>query len=62
VQTKTPDATELALREKLPREHWIPINGLLVTLGQNICHPTSPRCSICPVAEACARVGVTRSR
>jgi endonuclease-3 len=62
VQTKTPDATELALREKLPRDHWIPINGLLVTLGQNICHPTSPRCSICPVADACARVGVTRSR
>jgi endonuclease-3 len=62
VQTKTPDATELALREKLPREHWMPINGLLVTLGQNICHPTSPRCSACPVAEACARVGVTRSR
>jgi endonuclease-3 len=62
VQTKTPDATELALREKLPRDHWIPINGLLVTLGQNICHPTSPRCSICPVAAACARVGVARSR
>jgi endonuclease-3 len=62
VQTKTPDATELALREKLPSQHWIPINGLLVTLGQNICHPTSPRCSICPVADACARVGVTRSR
>ena len=62
VQTKTPDATEFALREKLPPEHWIPINGLLVTLGQNICHPTSPRCSICPVATYCARVEVTRSR
>jgi endonuclease-3 len=62
VQTKNPDATELALREKLPAEYWIPINGLLVTLGQNICHPTSPRCSACPVARWCARVGVTRSR
>ena len=62
VQTKDPDSTELALRAKLPPEYWISINGLLVTLGQNICHPTSPRCSICPVAALCQRVGVTRSR
>ncbi len=62
VATKNPDATEFALREKLPSEYWIRINGLLVTLGQNICHPTSPRCSSCPVAAYCARVGVTRSR
>ncbi len=62
VQTKTPDATELVLRQQLPAEYWIPINGLLVMLGQNICHPTSPRCSICPVAQWCARVGVQRSR
>jgi endonuclease III len=62
VQTKDPDSTELTLRAKLPREYWIAINGLLVTLGQNICHPISPRCSICPVATLCQRVGVTRSR
>jgi endonuclease III len=62
VRTKDPDTTELALRAKLPQKYWIPINGLLVTLGQNICHPTSPRCSVCPVAGLCGRVGVTRSR
>ncbi|GAB4206750.1 MAG: endonuclease III [Roseiflexaceae bacterium] len=62
LQTKTPEETEFALRAKLPPEHWMSINGLLVTLGQNICHPTSPRCSVCPVAAFCARVGVTRSR
>jgi endonuclease-3 len=62
VRTRTPEETEMALRAKLPDRHWIAINGLLVTLGQNICHPTSPRCSICPVAAYCARVGVTRSR
>jgi endonuclease-3 len=62
VQTKTPEHTEFALREKLPQQYWLEINGLLVTLGQNICHPTSPRCSICPVAAYCARVGVVRSR
>jgi endonuclease-3 len=62
LKTKDPEATELALRAQLPPEYWIAINGLLVTLGQNICHPTSPRCSICPVAAYCARAGVTRSR
>lgn len=62
VHTKDPEHTELALRAKLPPEHWMSINGLLVTLGQNICHPTSPRCSECPVAAYCARVGVVRSR
>lgn len=62
VRSKAPDETELVLRAKLPHGHWIPINGLLVTLGQNICHPTSPRCSICPVRAHCARVGVVRSR
>jgi endonuclease-3 len=62
LRTKDPDSTELVLRAQLPPEYWIPINGLLVTLGQNICHPTSPRCSACPVAALCQRVGVTRSR
>ncbi len=62
VQTKTPDATEQALRAKLPPEYWLTIHGLLVTLGQNICHPTSPRCSACPIASDCPRIGVTRSR
>jgi endonuclease-3 len=62
VKTKTPDQTEMALREKLPREYWIEINDELVSYGQHLCHPTSPRCSICPIAQYCDRVGVKRSR
>lgn len=62
VQTKSPDETELTLRAELPAQYWLSINGLLVTLGQNICHPTSPKCSECPVAHLCRRVGVVRSR
>jgi endonuclease-3 len=61
-RTKTPDHTEQALRAVLPRRHWLEINPLLVALGQTICHPTSPRCSQCPVAQICPRIGVTRSR
>lgn len=62
VQTKTPEQTEMALRAKLPRAYWIEINDELVALGQNVCHPTSPKCSLCPLRAYCARVGVTRSR
>jgi endonuclease-3 len=62
VKTGLPEQTEIALREKLPTKHWIAINDLLVALGQNICHPTSPKCSACPVKQYCDRVGVTRSR
>jgi endonuclease-3 len=62
VRTRDPHETEMALREKLPRRHWRSVNETLVAFGQAICRPTSPRCSLCPVAKDCARVGVTRSR
>jgi len=62
VKTKNPTETETALRAQLPRRYWIGYNDLLVSFGQNICHPVSPRCSECPVCPRCARVGVTRSR
>jgi len=62
VSTKTPEQTERALMQVLPRDLWVPINDLLVTFGQNRCHPTSPRCTDCPLADLCPRIGVTRSR
>ncbi len=62
VRTKTPHETEMRLRERLPRRHWRVYNDLLVAFGQNLCHPTSPWCSRCPLDDVCARVGVTRSR
>lgn len=62
VRAKTPDHTEQALRVALPRRYWREFNGLLVALGQTLCHPTSPRCSQCPIARSCPRIGVTRSR
>jgi len=52
----------MALREKLPRRHWIGYNDLLVSFGQNVCTPLSPRCSICPVTTLCRKVGVTKTR
>lgn len=62
VRTPSPEKTELALRAKLPRRYWIGYNDLLVSFGQNICLPVSPRCTQCPVRGWCPRVGVKRSR
>ena len=62
VRTRTPEETEMALRRTLPRRYWIGYNDLLVSFGQNVCSPISPRCSTCPVRSLCPRVAVTSSR
>lgn len=62
VNTKTAEQTEEALRKVLPRKYWIEWNTLLVMLGQNMCTPPTPKCSQCPVADICPRLGVTKSR
>jgi len=61
-QNKTPEETEYALREKLPRKYWTEYNTIMVAFGRNICRPTSPICSKCPVSTYCQRRGLRRSR
>ena len=56
VKTKTPDDTELELRKKLPEKHWMDINTLLVTHGQNICKPQNPACNQCPIETYCSKL------
>ena len=62
VKTKTPDETEFALRDKLPKKYWTTYNTYLVAYGRDICRPLSPFCSHCCVSSYCERVGVTKSR
>ncbi|HXF74572.1 MAG TPA: endonuclease III [Methylomirabilota bacterium] len=62
VKTATPEKTEFALREKLPKPYWIEYNDLLVSFGQHLCRPISPLCSHCPVKKYCCRIGVTVRR
>ncbi|MBU1172038.1 MAG: endonuclease III [Proteobacteria bacterium] len=62
VKTPNPDKTEMALRKKLPRPHWVIYNEILVAFGQLICRPISPFCSRCPVSQMCQKVNVTTSR
>ena len=62
VKTLSADATEGELRRILPRRWWIPVNRILVSYGQRVCTPVSPRCSICPVADDCPAAGVEKHR
>ena len=62
VKTATPEKTMAALEAKLPREHWIDINRLLVPFGKHICTGQLPACSTCPVLEMCQQVGVKSHR
>jgi endonuclease-3 len=62
VKTATPEKTEVALRQKLPKQYWIEYNDLLVSFGQQLCRPISPLCSQCPVAKYCSQIGVIVKR
>ena len=62
IKTATPEKTEAALRQKLPKQYWIEYNDLLVSFGQQLCRPISPLCSRCPVAKYCSQIGVTVRR
>ena len=62
ISTATPEKTETALREILPKQYWKRINGLLVLYGQNLCRPISPFCSRCVIRDYCERREVSKSR
>jgi len=62
VETGTPEATELALLEIVPRKYWAMLNRVLVNHGQQICQPLSPHCTICVIAPSCERRNVIKYR
>ena len=62
VKTQTPEQTEAALQQVVPKEYWVELGQLLVIWGQNICVPISPKCSECAIFHLCPRIGVTRHR
>lgn len=62
VRTKTVEETEAELKKVIPKKYWIEYTTLIVTWGQNICVPISPKCSECVLLPLCPQVGVTRHR
>src|SRR5688572_28132815 len=60
VKTVTPDETEEALYQATDKRWWPYINLYLVTWGQHVCRPLSPRCDDCAIYDECPRMGVQR--
>uniref|UniRef100_A0A832I3K9 Endonuclease III n=1 Tax=Eiseniibacteriota bacterium TaxID=2212470 RepID=A0A832I3K9_UNCEI len=53
---------EFALMPVIPRERWTIFSHWLILHGRRVCHARKPKCSACPLAPHCPRVGVTASQ
>jgi endonuclease III len=47
------------LQSRLPRVLRSSLHVNMVSLGREVCTPTSPRCGVCPIARFCARIGLS---
>ena len=56
VHTKTPEQTEQALMQCLPKKLWPEVNRLFVLWGQRVCLPRKPLCDSCPLLRDCEHV------
>ena len=55
VKTKTPNKTEEALKNSVPKALWLKLNRLFVRFGQQICVPIRPKCDICLIVDVCPK-------
>ena len=53
VKTKTPEQTEIALMDSVPKKNWLELNHLMVRYGQTICLPRNPKCTSCKLTQDC---------
>ncbi|MDQ7815771.1 MAG: endonuclease III [Melioribacteraceae bacterium] len=53
VSEKTPDKTFYALNKTMPEGMAHSFHTNLIRLGRDICKPTKPYCSICPLIKIC---------
>jgi endonuclease-3 len=54
-----PDRIERDLQALLPQKEWTRFAHRLIHHGRQVCTARRPRCSTCPIARWCPRVGVT---
>lgn len=53
VKTSTPEKTEFALMEVIPRERWSKAHHLFIFLGRRMCKARKPECTDCPIKKYC---------
>lgn len=54
VNENSPDKTFRKINENLPEGIAHSLHTNLIKLGREICRPTNPNCTVCPVADLCA--------
>ncbi len=57
-----PVKVEQDLMGLLPKKEWIAFSHRMIFHGRQICIARKPRCSICPLADLCPRMGVEVSQ
>ncbi len=62
--TRETDAVkiEYALQPLVPQASWTLFSHWLILHGRRVCVARKPRCSVCPLAPHCPRLGVTASQ
>lgn len=53
VNTSTPEKTEFALMEVIPRDRWSHSHHVLIFHGRRMCKARKPECTICPIKSYC---------
>lgn len=49
------------LQSKIPPELRYSLHVNMISLGREICTPTTPRCNECPITASCPKIGIPRS-
>lgn len=53
VNTSTPEKTEFALMDVIPKDRWSHSHHVLIFHGRRMCKARKPECTICPIKSDC---------
>jgi len=60
IKTETEKETQKVLSNKVPKEYWSRLNFTIVSFGQTVCLPRSPKCEECPIKEYCRTISINK--